>query len=121
LRPQAEELLREFAKILNKGDSSELNILIVGHTDDQVVSKASTRAKHADNWYLSCDRAISVVHSLQKNGIKPARMGATGYGPYQPRVAQKTDDARKQNRRVEIFVLAPNASMAGRDPATSFQ
>lgn len=120
LGPEAQNLLRDFARILNKGDSAQLNILVVGHTDDQPVGKARTKAMHGDNWYLSCDRAISVVHSLQRNGVKPARMGATGYSMYQPRVAQTSDQARKQNRRVEIFVLAPNASMAGRDPA-SFQ
>jgi chemotaxis protein MotB len=119
LRPDAERLLTEFARILNGGDASELNILVVGHTDDRPVVKASTKQRHPDNWYLSTHRAISVVHELQKQGIKPVRMGATGYGPHQPRVAARSDDARRQNRRVEIFVLAPNASIAGWDPGTS--
>ncbi|MGQ0633722.1 MAG: OmpA family protein [Planctomycetaceae bacterium] len=119
LRPEAERLLAEFSRILNGGDASELNILVVGHTDDRPVVKASTKQRHPDNWYLSSHRAISVVHELQKQGIKPVRMGATGYGPHQPRVAAKSDDARRQNRRVEIFVLAPNASIAGWDPGTA--
>lgn len=118
LRPDALPLLNEFSRILNNGDASELNVLVVGHTDDRPVVQASTKQRHPDNWYLSSHRAISVVHALQKNGIKPTRMGATGYGPHQPRVAAKTDAARQQNRRVEIFVLAPNASMAGWDPGT---
>lgn len=116
LSPKAEQLLAEFSKILNAGDSSQLNVLVVGHTDDTKVAKASTRAKHPDNWYLSAHRAITVTHSLSKNGVKPNRMGVAGYGPHQPRVASKSESARKQNRRVEIFVLAPGASMAGWDP-----
>lgn len=116
LRPEAVPLLTEFARILNNGDASQLNVLVVGHTDDRPVSKASTKARHPDNWYLSTHRAISVVHALKKSGIRESRMGATGYGPHQPRVAQTSDDARRQNRRVEIFVLAPNASMAGWEP-----
>jgi chemotaxis protein MotB len=116
LRPEAAPLLNEFARILNNGEASQLNILVVGHTDDRPVKQASTKARHPDNWYLSSHRAISVVHTLQKNGIKPSRMGATGYGPHQPRLAQTSEEARRQNRRVEIFVLAPNASMAGWEP-----
>lgn len=118
LRPEAEQLLSEFARILNGGDASQLNVLVVGHTDDRPVKLASTKARHPDNWYLSTHRAISVVHTLNKCGIKESRMGATGYGPHQPRIAQTSEDARRQNRRVEIFVLAPNASMAGWEPGT---
>jgi len=119
LRPDAIPMLNEFAGILNNGDAGQLNVLVVGHTDDRPVSKASTKARHPDNWYLSTHRAISVVHALKKSGIRESRMGATGYGPHQPRVAQTSDDARRQNRRVEIYVLAPNASMAGWEPGTS--
>jgi chemotaxis protein MotB len=119
IRPEAQPLLAEFARILNDGDASELNVLVVGHTDDRPVVKASTKARHPNNWYLSAHRAISVVSTLEKNGIKPRRMGEAGYGPHQPRVAQSSEEARRQNRRVEIFVLAPNASMAGWEPDSS--
>jgi chemotaxis protein MotB len=118
LRPEAEPLLAEFARILNNGEAAELNILVAGHTDDVPVKKASTAARHPDNWYLSAHRSINVVHALAKNGIKQNRLGAAGYSMYQPRIAQKTDEARRQNRRVEIFVLAPGASTAGWDPGT---
>lgn len=118
LRRDAEPLLADFAKILSTGEASDLNVLVAGHTDDRPVKKASTAAKHPDNWYLSAHRSINVVHALSKFGIKPSRLGAAGYGPYQPRVADKSDDARRQNRRVEIFVLAPGASTAGWDPGT---
>ena len=48
-------------------------------------------------------------------------MGVAGYGPHQPRVPSKSDAARKQNRRVEIFVLAPGASMTGWDPTSTIR
>ena len=118
LRPEAEPLLAEFARILNNGEASELNILVAGHTDDRPVKKASTAARHPDNWYLSAHRSINVVHALAKFGINQSRLGAAGYGPYQPRIAEKSEEARRQNRRVEIFVLAPGASTAGWDPGT---
>lgn len=118
LRAEAIPLLTEFANILNAGEASQLNVLVAGHTDDQPVKKASTRQRHPDNWYLSAHRSINVVHELHKHGIKNSRMGVAGYAEYQPRVAKTSNDARRQNRRVEIFVLAPGASTAGWDPGT---
>jgi chemotaxis protein MotB len=118
LRPDAVPLLADFARILNSGEASQLNVLVAGHTDDQPVKKASTKALHHDNWHLSAHRSIRVIHELHKHGINYSRMGEAGYAEYQPRVARKSDDARRQNRRVEIFVLAPGASTAGWDPGT---
>ena len=118
LRPEAEPMLRDFAKILNQGDAQRLNILVVGHTDNQRVVKPETKAKHPDNWYLSAHRAVSVTHALGKHGLKENRLGVAGYGPYQPIATGSDPKSREKNRRVEIFVLAPNASMAGWDPGT---
>lgn len=114
IRPAAEPLLREFAKILNTGDATLLNVLVVGHTDDKRIAKANTRAKHPDNWYLSSHRAINVTHLLSKYGLKENRMGVAGYGPHQPVAANADESSRQRNRRVEIFVLAPNATLASK-------
>ena len=43
-------------------------------------------------------------------------MGAAGYSMFQPVVPNSNDSARQKNRRVEIFVLAPDAVVAGWDP-----
>lgn len=115
VRPEAQPLLQEFAGIMNKGTSQELNILVVGHTDDRPVAKATTKQKHTDNWGLSTNRADEVVRTLVQNGVKAPRCGAAGYGPYQPLVPNTDEKSRQRNRRVEIFVLAPNASVAGWD------
>ncbi len=108
----SEQLITEFANILNQGDARELNILIVGHTDDRRIAKASTRSKHPTNLHLSAHRAINVCDSLAKHGLRRERMGVAGYGPYQPLVPNKDEESRQKNRRVEIFVLAPNAPVA---------
>jgi len=115
VREAAIPLLQDFAKILNEGDARDLNILVVGHTDDRRVAKPATRQKHQDNWGLSVHRAANVTRSLSSMGIKGSRMGAAGYGEYQPLVPNTDDKNRARNRRVEIFVLAPNASIAGWD------
>lgn len=115
VRPEAKPLLKEFAGIMNAGTSQELNILVVGHTDDTRVVKAATRQKHTDNWGLSTNRANEVVRTLTGDGVKSARCGSAGYGPYQPLVPNTDAASRQKNRRVEIFVLAPNAAVAGWD------
>jgi chemotaxis protein MotB len=115
LKPEAMPVLKEFAGILNSGTAQELNVLVVGHTDDRLVAKSGTKAKHPDNWYLSAHRSIAVRTALGQFGLKEGRFGVAGYGPYQPLKPNTNEANRTANRRVEIFVLAPNASMAGWD------
>jgi chemotaxis protein MotB len=110
-------LLEEFASIMNSDDASRLNILVVGHTDDKAIVKRSTASQHPTNWHLSTNRANSVLLALSRSGIEEARMGAAGYSMFQPVAANADEEARKLNRRVEIFVLAPDAVVAGWDPA----
>jgi len=116
IKSNGRQLLQEFAAIMNEGDAQRLNILVAGHTDDKPIKKSSTAQKHPTNWHLSTNRANEVLVSLQKAGVKPARMSSSGYGEYQPLVPNSTDKNRSLNRRVEIFVLAPEASIAGWDP-----
>lgn len=119
IKSSASPLLSDFAKIMNEGEARRLNILVVGHTDDKPISKASTRAQHPTNWHLSTNRADSVVVTLGKNGLGKERMGAAGYADNQPVVPNTDDKSRGLNRRVEIFVLAPEAAIAGWDPIGS--
>lgn len=113
LKGSAVPLLKEFSAIMNAGDAKQLNVLIVGHTDDQDIVKAGTAAQHPTNWHLSTNRANAVATMLGRNGIRESRMGVSGYSKYQPIVANSNDKARSKNRRVEIFVLAPDAVVAG--------
>lgn len=119
LNPRALPLLKEFAEIMNDGDAKRLNILVVGHTDDKAIRKDRTKVVHPTNWHLSTNRANRVVLQLSQFGLDEPRMGAAGYSKFQPVVANSDESARQRNRRVEIFVLAPDAIVAGWDPATS--
>lgn len=118
VRPEGLKLLREFAGIMNDGDARQFNILVVGHTDDQPVVKSTTRARHATNWELSAHRATAVVKQLAGFGLSEPRMGVAGYNQYQPVVPNTSESSRQKNRRVEIFILAPDASVAGREGNT---
>lgn len=114
VKPDGLQLLQEFASIMKQPDASKLKILVVGHTDDHRIAHDSTRRRHPTNWHLSTNRANSVVLLLTRNGIQPSRLGAAGYSRYQPVVANSNDRNRQLNRRVEIYVLAPDSAVAGR-------
>lgn len=115
VRAQASSLLKEFTSIMNDSDARQFDILVVGHTDDQEIVKSVTRAQHPTNWELSAHRATAVVHQLSKLGLAETRMGVAGYSKFQPVSANSDDSARQQNRRVEIYILAPDAQVAGWD------
>lgn len=121
INPNVIPILEEFAKIMNQPDAQHLRVLVVGHTDDKPISKPNTKAKHPTNWHLSTDRANSVVLALKTHGIHEKRMEAAGCSMFQPVAPNASDDSRRQNRRVEIFVLAPDAAVAGWDPATRIE
>lgn len=119
LKPGAKNMLREFAAVLNDNEARELKILVCGHTDDQRIAKNATYAQHKTNWHLSTNRANAVVLALKKLGIGEGRLGAMGYSKFQPVTDNYDNGARQMNRRVEIFVLAPDALIAQWDPRTS--
>jgi len=116
LQPKAKEILHEFAQIMNQGDARNLKILVSGHTDDRPIKRKSTATRHHDNMGLAADRALSVERALKHAGIDESRMGGSFYGPYQPVEPNTSEQSRKKNRRVEIFVLAPDNPVAF-DPA----
>jgi chemotaxis protein MotB len=118
ITPRSQQILHEFAQIMNNADAQHLKVLVVGHTDDKPIGKPNTRSHHPTNWHLSTNRADSVVLALRKHGIVETRMGSAGYSMYQPLAPNTSEEARQKNRRVEIFVLAPDASIAGWDDVT---
>jgi chemotaxis protein MotB len=71
-----------------------------GHTDDVPIRAG----RYADNWDLSTERALSVVRSLNQQGLPANRLAAAGYGEFQPLDAADNDDARRKNRRIELKI-----------------
>ncbi len=116
IQARGSKVLQEFVRIMNEQDARQFHVLVVGHTDDMEVVKPTTRANHPTNWDLSAHRATSVVKSMAKMGLAEPRMGVAGYSKYQAATPNKDDSSRQQNRRVEIFVLAPDATIAGVEP-----
>jgi chemotaxis protein MotB len=119
LRPETEPALSEFASTVKSGAASGMRILIVGHTDDQRIARRETAAKHPTNWHLSTDRSAAVILALAKMGVPAERMAAMGYSEFQPLEASKAESSRQRNRRVELYVVPNNPSLAQWDPASS--
>ena len=103
--PNAKKAIRSLCSILNSEQGQNFDILIAGHTDNQPIRYS--RAKHPTNWHLSSNRAISVLVLMEKCNVAPERMSIRGMGQHRPIVPNKPNKkGNKQNRRVEIYIVA---------------
>lgn len=69
-----------------------------GHTDARPISGPIFK----NNWELSTARATSVVQYLISRGVPPQRLAAAGFGQYDPIDPGNTEEAYRQNRRIEL-------------------
>lgn len=75
-------------------------IRVDGHTDDVPLSGLG---EVAGNWELSQSRALAVVKFLSEvHGIAPHRLSANGFGEFKPLAQEGSEQARSQNRRIEL-------------------
>jgi flagellar motor protein MotB len=102
LQPEGRQLLKSLAGPLAAYLAARDEALMVsGFTDDRQV-RDDGRAKFADNWELSAQRALTVMRALIDDGLPPSTVFAAAFGAEQP-VASNADAAgRAQNRRVEM-------------------
>jgi chemotaxis protein MotB len=69
-----------------------------GHTDVRPI----VTSQFPSNWALSAARAISVVQYLIAKGVSPQRLVAAGFGEFQPLDPERSEDAYRRNRRLEL-------------------
>jgi chemotaxis protein MotB len=105
LSSKATGVLEKFAEILNTDEAQDLEIRVVGHTDNVRISKPATLKEHPTNIHLSAHRAISVRQALVKDGVGSNRFMVAGYGEYRP-IAENAKNGNQQNRRVEVYLVA---------------
>lgn len=77
-------------------------IRIDGHTDADPIR----RSRYKSNQELSEARARAVCDALAAGGIARSRLEVRGHGPDVPIASNKTADGKRQNRRVELVLLA---------------
>ena len=97
-RATSTELDHIYSVLRDKYPSKQIDV--VGHTDTDPIKKS----KWKDNWELSAQRALSVLRYLEKKGISPEKIQATGRGQSQPIASNSTSSGKARNRRVEIVV-----------------
>lgn len=100
LRPEAKKIIDDVGLVLLQTPNY---IRIEGHTDNLPIHTE----RFPSNWELSVARACSVVQRLIHSvNFPPARLSATGYGEYRPRVPNDTPEHRQMNRRVDFVILS---------------
>ena len=100
LSSTSQNSLRSFAANLKA--NSQTDMLIIGHTDNT----GSDRI----NDPLSLNRASSVRSFLSAQGVDSSRLRVDGKGSHEPVADNSTASGRKENRRVEVYII-PNKAM----------
>lgn len=93
--PEAEASVQALADLL-KDRSDIRRIRIEGHTEPRVTDAASKK--------LSVERANALSKWLSDHGIEASRITTMGYGADRPRGPNDTEEGRRANARVEIYV-----------------
>jgi chemotaxis protein MotB len=103
LSEKGRESLDKIVPVLKslKGQRIEVN----GYTDNVPIGP-ELKKRFPSNWELSTTRATDVVRFLERKGVNPQWMSATGHGDEDPIASNSTAEGRAKNRRVEIVLAA---------------
>ncbi|MBX3625206.1 MAG: OmpA family protein [Rhizobacter sp.] len=102
LQPEGRQLLQSLAAPLATYLAARDEVLMVsGFTDDRQMRDTS-RAKFADNWELSAQRALTVTRALIEAGVPSKSVFAAAFGSQRPVASNQEAAGRALNRRVEI-------------------
>ncbi len=102
LNKKGRGLLKKTAEVLLK--MSDVEIVIEGHTDNQKIGPSIVK-QIPSNWELSALRAINVMKYLRDSlNIEEKRMYVAAYGETRPIADNSTEEGRKKNRRIELFL-----------------
>jgi outer membrane protein OmpA-like peptidoglycan-associated protein len=103
IRDAAGENLRNLANSLEKFPNTVL--LIVGHTD--------ALGSSSYNQDLSARRALAASRYLGARGVASTRLRTSGRGELEPVSTNDTEYGRSQNRRIEVAIIANEATRGG--------
>jgi flagellar motor protein MotB len=112
LEPEGRQLLKSLVLPLRSYLQTRDEMLMVsGFTDDRQIT--SRNREFADNWELSAQRALTVTRTLIEEGMPASMLFAAAFGQEQALVPNTSEQARAQNRRVEMAPV-PKANNTGR-------
>ncbi len=106
LRQDMRQFLANLARIIMQ---TPYQVNVVGHTDDYPINTT----EFPSNWELSVTRAARVVRYLvDQGGVDPGRFTVMGRSEFDPLLPNADDQARAQNRRVEIIITRKTSDPA---------
>jgi len=117
LRSDALPLLDIAAAVINELGRE---VRIEGHTDNVPVKTE----RYPSNWELSSARATAVLRYLVDHAdVVPTvtPIHAAGYGEFEPVASNLTPEGRALNRRADLVVVYPPASITGNPGAGLFE
>jgi flagellar motor protein MotB len=118
LEPEGRQLLKSLVLPLRSYLQTRDEMLMVsGFTDDKAVT--SRNREFADNWELSAQRALTVTRTLIEEGMPASLLFAAAFGQEQALVPNTNEQARAQNRRVEMAPVPKASNAATAAPQTS--
>jgi flagellar motor protein MotB len=118
LEPEGRQLLKSLVLPLRSYLQTRDEMLMVsGFTDDKAVT--SRNREFADNWELSAQRALTVTRTLIEEGMPASLLFAAAFGQEQALVPNTSEQARAQNRRVEMAPVPKASNAATAAPQTS--
>ncbi len=103
LKSNASGFLSDLAARLKLLDGYWINI--EGHTDNLEFYETK---EELSSWELSVIRAVRIVERLERYGVNPEYLIASGRGQYQETFVNTREENRKLNRRIEI-ILSPKS------------
>lgn len=89
-------------------DSEDGDIAVLGHTDS-IPMRAN--ASFANNEELSRARAEAAATQIRARLLNPGRVQVEGLGSQAPIADNATPEGRARNRRIEVILLEPGASI----------
>jgi len=108
--PEGQAVLRKLAADI--GSRPYERVWVRGHTDTDPIVKPTTKERFPTNLHLSAARSLGVAMDLIADGLPSAKVVVAGFGPSDPVASNSNADGKRQNRRVEIFVIE-DAAAAG--------
>ena len=99
---QTRDILLRLGTYLASEEVKGRKFRIEGHTDTVDVDPSGP---WQDNWELSVNRSISILHYLTDLNIDEQRFQIAGFADTAPMASNDTDEGRAYNRRVDVIIL----------------
>ena len=101
---QSRNILTKLADLLTMNELSTRKFRIEGHTDS---SPTDPKSAWPSNWELSAARSANVLHYLTDFGADEFQFQIMGMAHTNPLVyPDDTEEARAENRRVDVIILS---------------